>query len=58
MHLIPIPIDEAIKLAESRPAAYVLAGASFDYFYRGAARDLPERFGDHRDCTISVHSER
>ena len=58
MHLSPIPIDEAIKLAESRPAAYVLASASFDYFYRGSARDLPERFKDHRASRVSRTKNR
>jgi len=40
-------LDEPIRSAEWRPAAYVILGADGEYLYKGACRDLKERLIDH-----------
>jgi len=51
-------LDEAIEASENRPAAYVLRGASQDYLYKGACRDLSKRMKDHRAGRVSRTKNR
>ena len=51
-------LDAAIEQAENRPAAYVLMGATGEYLYKGACRDLKERLKDHRAGRCSKTKNR
>ncbi|NQT93465.1 MAG: GIY-YIG nuclease family protein [Lentisphaerae bacterium] len=50
-------IDNVSSL-QHRPAAYVLAGVSGDYLYKGSCRDLPKRLQDHRAGRVSRTKNR
>ena len=51
-------LDDAIASAEARPAAYVLLGSDGKYLYKGACRDLRERFKDHRAGRVTSTKSR
>jgi len=46
-------LEAAIRMVESRPAAYVLMSADCDYMYKGACRDLRRRLADHWSGRVS-----
>jgi putative endonuclease len=51
-------LDEEIRAARHEPAAYVVASAAGDYFYKGACRDLAKRLADHRAGRVAHTKNR
>ena len=52
------PLEEAIPIVHTEPAAYVVSPVSGDYLYKGSARNLKERLKDHRGGRVSRTKNR